>query len=150
MNADPCPLRIGYGSGVKWRVLVRAAVLIAAAAAVMLGVVTVTAGLTAASGLAGVIVSFCELVAVALAVIGWAGERRSAVGAGKEGISTYAPSAGQPAPGQGPASGDTGGKYAVTLGDSAQGIMIGDGNVQNIDLRHSHRDRAYPEAGESG
>ena len=133
----------------KWRVLVRAAVLIAAAAAVMLGVVAVTTGLTAASGLAGVIVGFCELVVVALAVIGWAGERRSATAAGKEGTSTSAPSAGRPAPGQGPASGHSGGKYAVTVGGNAQGIMIGDGNVQNVDLRHSHRDRAHPEAGES-
>lgn len=87
MNADPRPSRIGYGSGVKWRVLVWAAVVIAAAAAaaVLLGVVAVSAGLTAASGLAGVIVGFCELVAVALAVIGLAGERRSAVDTGRNG-----------------------------------------------------------------
>jgi hypothetical protein len=136
------------GYGVKSRVLVRAAVVIAAAAAVMLGVVAVTAGLAAASGLAGVIVGFCELAAAALAVIGWAGERRSAASAGKEGRSTSGPSAGQPA-GQGPTSGHSGGKYAVTMRDNAQGIMIGDGNVQNIDLRHSHRDRVNPGSGES-
>jgi hypothetical protein len=51
VDADPRLLRIGYDSGVKSRVLVWAAVLIAAAAAVMLGVIAVTAGLTAASGL---------------------------------------------------------------------------------------------------
>lgn len=84
MNTASRLLRVGYGSGVKWRALVWAAVLIATAAAVLLGVVALTAGLAAASGLAGVVVGFCELVAVALAVIGWAGERQSAAGSEKK------------------------------------------------------------------
>jgi len=149
MNADSRHLRIGYGSGMKWRALVWAAVLIAAAAAVMLGVVAVTAGLAAASGLAGVVAGFCELVAVALAVIGWAGERQSATGSERKETNASAPSIRQPAAGQGSASGHGCAKYAVTLRDSAQGVMIGDGNVQNIDLSHFHRDGAGPEAGES-
>jgi hypothetical protein len=66
----------------------------------MLGVVAVTAGLTAASGLAGVIVSLCGVAAVALAVVGWAGRRRPAVGAGKDGTSISVSSAGQPDRGQ--------------------------------------------------
>jgi len=140
--------RIGYDFDVRWRVLVWAAVLIAAAAAVALVVVAATAGLTAASGLAGVIVGLCELVAVALAVIGWAGRRRPSAAAGEEGTSTSAPSAGQPDPGQGLAAGRSSGKYTVSLGDNAQGVMIGDGNVQNI-ARYSRSDRAEPEAGES-
>jgi hypothetical protein len=49
LNADPRLLRIGYGSGVKYRVLVLGAVLIAATA-VVLGVATVTARPTAAPG----------------------------------------------------------------------------------------------------
>lgn len=129
--------------------LVWAAVLIAAAAAAMLGVVAVTAGLAAASGLAGLVVGFCELVAVTLAILGWVGERRSATEAAKEEPSISLPSAGRPAPSRDPASGHSSGKYAVTLGDSNQGTMIGDGNVQNIDLRYSHRNREHPGAGES-
>lgn len=134
----------------KWRVLVWAAGLIAAVTAVILGVVAVTAGLAAASGLAGVIAGFCELVAVALAVIGWSGRHRPTTGAAKEWTSTSAPSAERPALGLGSASSHSGSKYEVTVGDNAQDFMIGDNNVLNIDHRHSHGGRAYRGTEESG
>jgi hypothetical protein len=150
LNADPCVLGIGYGSGVKWRVLVWAAVLIAAGAAITLGVIAVTSGLTASSGLAGFIVGFCELLAVTLAVIGWAGQHRPSADEEKEKTSASVSSSGQPDAGQGLAPGRSGVKYAVTLGNSARGVMIGDSNVQNIDFSYSQRDPRDPEAKESG
>lgn len=144
MDTDPLLQWGGYGSAVKWRVLVWAAVLIAAAAAVVLGVVAVEEGLTAASGLAGVIAGFCELTAVALAVIGWVGKRRSVTDTRKEETrATSAPSAGPHDANQHLADGRGGGKYVVNLGDNAQGTVIGDGNILHNDLRYANRDHEY-------
>jgi hypothetical protein len=144
MNTDRHLPAIGYGSDVKWRVLVWVAVLIATAAAVVLGVVAVEEGLTAASGLAGVIVAFCELAAVVLAVIGWVGKRRPVSDTRKDETRTRSvPSAGPDDAHKHLADGRGGGKYVVNLGDNAQGTVIGDGNILHNDLRYSNRDHEY-------
>ncbi|MCZ4120282.1 hypothetical protein [Streptomyces sp. H39-S7] len=64
----------------RWRLLIWVAVGIGAAAAAGLGVDVAVAGLDRASGLAGVMVGFCELGALALGVAAWAAERRAAAG----------------------------------------------------------------------
>lgn len=67
----------------KWRVLIWVAVGAGVVAAAGLAVDVAVAGMDRASGLAGVLVGFCELGALVLGVAAWAAERR-AVG-GQEG-----------------------------------------------------------------
>ncbi len=121
-----------------WRVLTWLAIVIAAVAAVSLGVDAVVAGLGKAAGLAGVIAGFCELGALALAVTGWAGHRREAAerpapeparGPERTEPAQQAGQAGTP-PGGGS------GKYGVDA-RQAEGVQIGDGNTQHNDFRRN-------------
>jgi hypothetical protein len=68
-------LNLADDGGVKWRFLIWAAAVIAAAGAVAL-ISDAAAGLGQTSGLARVIVGFCELAALVLGVAGWASRRR--------------------------------------------------------------------------
>lgn len=135
----------------RWRVLLWAALAIGATAAVVLGVDIVVAGRGAASGLAGIIAAFCELVAVVLLVTSWVGERRSAATrrAIRDG-SVPEPGASAPVdePVIGGATSPGGAKYVVDA-RGATGVQIGDGGVMHVDARRTppqrrqagHRDR---------
>jgi|SRR5450755_3855750 hypothetical protein len=120
------------------RVLVWAAVGLAAAAAAGLAVDVAFEGLEKAAGLAGVVVGFCELGALALAVIGWAAHRRAS---GDQSASKVTPA--QPTDGvecvPTTRAGTAESKYAVDIGE-AQGVQIGDGNTQSNDFRDLPRD----------
>lgn len=113
--------------GVRWRVLMWAAVVIAAVAAAGLGAMVAVAGVDKAAGLAGVIVGFCEVAALLVAVVGWAGDRRAAAtdrpgaAAAPAGTAVLPPPAGTA-------------KYVVDA-SNAQGVQTGDGNTQHNDFR---------------
>jgi hypothetical protein len=112
----------------KWRILLGLAALIAATAAVGLGVEVAVAGPGQAAGLAGVIAGFCELGAVLLGVAGWAAQHR----AGGDRRAAGAP--GGPDPDEsglaaGNAAVGAAGKYVVDA-RHARGVQVGDRNIQ--------------------
>jgi hypothetical protein len=119
---------------VKWRVITWLAVAIAVAAAIGLGADTAIDGTASAAGLAGVIAGFCELGALTLGVAGWAGQRREPGERPAPGGS-LAPERGAEKSEEASATQtDTPGKYVVDA-RQAQGVQIGDGNVQHNDFR---------------
>jgi hypothetical protein len=109
-----------------WTALIVGAVTVAG-----LGVDIAVAGPDKAAVLAGIVVGFCEVVGVVLAVVGWAGERRS-------GEPTRLANRDNSVPESQPAAG--GRKYVVDARD-ATGVQVGDGNTQHVDVRRSGRDR---------
>ena len=118
----------------KGRLLVGLAVTIAVAGAIAIGVDAAVAGIDKAAGLAGVIVGFCELAALALGVAGFMADRREGRSKGERpGVGEVAAAATSPsapasgAPADGPA---VQGKYVVDVRD-ASGVQIGDHNVQH-------------------
>jgi hypothetical protein len=119
---------------VKWRLLAWVAVVMAAGAGIGLGVDVAVAGLDKASGLAGVIVGFCELTAFALGVAAWAGRRRVASIATEEPdavpMDTSVTEVSRLAAG----TVEKRGKYVVDAPNS-KGLQIGDGNIQRNDFR---------------
>lgn len=92
------------------------------------------AGMDKASGLAGVIVGFCELAALIMGVTAWASRRRTA------GVDEDFDDSGKPpktanameaSKGRGHAGGP---KYVVDLRGS-QAASVGDGGIHYVDLR---------------
>lgn len=108
---------------------------VAVVAAAGLGVDVAVAGIDKASGLAGVIAAFCELVAVVLAIAGRAGQRRSTATRARQAPSAPEPTGDgdtdRPKDGNGASA-----KYAVDA-SHAEGVQIGDGNTQYLDYRRS-------------
>ncbi|GAB2734688.1 hypothetical protein GCM10010442_65020 [Kitasatospora kifunensis] len=96
---------------------------VGALAAVALGVYALLAGADKASGLAGVIVGFCEIGALVLGVVGWAAERRAAPAS----TAPTAPTAPAPAPAQPQAQN---GKFAISA-ERIEKAQFGDGNTQH-------------------
>lgn len=128
-------LNLADDGGVKWRFLTWTAVVIAAAGAVALISDAVVAGLGQASGLAGVIVGFCELAALVLGVAGWASRRREA-SACKGVIPDVAATDAHPVEAASIANTQAGKdhKYVVDARGTA-GLQVGDGNIQHNDFR---------------
>ncbi|MGA5821500.1 hypothetical protein ACPC54_26960 [Kitasatospora sp. NPDC094028] len=104
-----------------WRAVTWSAVAVGALAAVALGVYALLAGADRASGLAGVIVGFCEIGALVLGVVGWAAERRAAPAATAPTAQTT------PAPAQPQAQN---GKFAISA-ERIEKAQFGDGNTQH-------------------
>jgi hypothetical protein len=116
----------------RWRVLVWTAVATASAGAIWLVVEIATGGVDKASGLAGVIVGFCELAALVLGVFAYAAERREP-GRGADAEPT-APAATAPAAGPTKASEAGSAKYAVDA-RGAHGVQTGERNTQHNQFR---------------
>ncbi|MFI7131790.1 hypothetical protein ACIBQ1_39365 [Nonomuraea sp. NPDC050153] len=96
----------------KWRVLMWSAAAAGAVIAVGLGAYVAVAGVDKAAGPAGVIAAFCELVAVTLAVTGWARQRQT------------------PAQGEPGARTEPPGTPGVVHIREGKGVQIGDHNEQ--------------------
>lgn len=111
----------------RWRLLVWTAVAIAVAAIIGLGIDVALEGISGAAELAGVIVAFCEVNVLLLAIVAFARERRAPVGQPEPGVQPEASTA---------KGGLSTGKYRVDVRDST-GVIIGDGNKQNINVRRS-------------
>ncbi|MFE2192186.1 hypothetical protein ACFXAQ_15320 [Streptomyces olivaceus] len=115
----------------RWRVLFWSAVALGVAAATALGWVALDRGAQAASGLAGLLVAFCEIGAVLLAVTAWSAERRRA-----EDGAVRRPPDGTGEPAAGPRAG-RGGRPAAPSGgfvvnsERIEKSQIGDGNTQH-------------------
>lgn len=126
--------------GVKWRLLIWAAAVIAVVGAVGLSLDAAVAGLKQASGVAAVIAGFCELAAFLLGVAGWAGKRR---GVSTGGDIPDAAAARTLPDDVGPkASTETGkrAKYVVDARDVGV-LQVGDRNIQRNDFRRASPDR---------
>lgn len=109
--------------------------IIAAVAAVGLGIDVAVAGTTQAAGLAGVIVGFCELGALVLGVVSRAAQRHEA----KEQQASSLPDAPGTAPQEPERNaqpGNASGKYVVDA-RQAQGVQIGDHGIQRVEFRTS-------------
>jgi hypothetical protein len=113
----------------KWRLVIWAAAVIAVAAAAGLAIDAAVGGADKASGLAGVIAGFCELVASLLGVAAWArtrqgariGEKtRAAASAGR--IGTHADT--------GVRTAARSSRYIVDV-HGAEGVQVGNGNIQH-------------------
>jgi hypothetical protein len=104
------------------QLLIRLAVLIGVAAAAGLGADVAVAGTGKAAELAGVIAGFCELGAVLLGVVAWAGDRRP--GAVPTEVAKK-PVQDSPA---------SAAKYVVDA-RHARGVQAGDGAAQHNDFR---------------
>lgn len=111
-----------------------AAIAVGSAAVVGLAIDVIVAGTGKAAGMASVIAGFCELVAVVLAVAGWAGERRS-VATAQTLRNASVPHGGVRGEAR-PVAGYSGeaGKYQVDA-RQAEGVQVGDGNTQNVIFR---------------
>jgi hypothetical protein len=125
---------------VNWRAVTWLAVAVMVAAAVGLALDAGLAGVTQASGLAGVIVGFCELGALLLAVVSWTAERRrasaepdpapAAAVTPEPAAATPEPAPPQTAPPQTATPEAAPAKYVVDLRD-AHGVQVGDHNIQH-------------------
>lgn len=124
----------------KWRVLIWVAVGAGVVAAAGLAVDVAVAGMDRASGLAGVLVGFCELGALVLGVAAWAAERRAvggqegptapAGGTGGTGEAGEAGGSGERPAVRGEDRGPEGGRYVVNA-DKIDRAQFGDGNTQH-------------------
>lgn len=112
----------------KWRVLVWIAAATAVAAAAGLGVDVAVAGTDKAAGLAGIIVGFCELAAVVLAVVGLTGQRRTTEAGSQVPRRDPGAKVGDPADSARAPQSEIG-KYRVDA-HGAEGLQIGDNNTQ--------------------
>ena len=114
----------------RWHRLVWTAAVVAVMAVIGLGIDVAVEGMSAAAELAGIIVAFCELSLLLLAIIAFIRDRRHP--------------GGQPEPnGQAAATNKSGklsaAKYQVDVRDST-GIIIGERNEQKINIRRSAND----------
>lgn len=109
----------------RWRLLVWTAVAIAVMAVIGLGIDVALEGITRAAELAGVIVAFCEVGLLLLAVVSLARERRSVRAYPEPNIQPTESAA---------EGGRQSRKYKVDVRDST-GVMIGDQNKQTINIR---------------
>ena len=116
---------------VKWRALIRLAVVIGAVAAAGLTADVIAAGLAQAAGLAGVMTGFCELGGLTLCVVGWLGRRRDS-GRRVEQAPAEMPEDDRSAS----AAGSGAEKYAVDA-RGAQGVQVGDYATQHNHFGHS-------------
>jgi hypothetical protein len=116
---------------VKWRVVIRLAVVTGAVAAAGLAADVIAAGPAQAAGLAGVMTGFCELGALTLGMVGWSAGRRDS-GRQVEPGPAEMPEDDRSAP----AAGSGAGKYAVDA-RQARGVQVGDHAAQ-----HNHFGRS--------
>lgn len=100
-------------------------------AAVGLAVDVAAAGMEQATGLAGVIVGFCEIGVLVLGVAAWAAERRSSPLVSARAAATSAPEKGEEGSGADAARGSPvgNGKYVI-ITEKIDRSQIGDGNSQ--------------------
>ncbi|MBZ6230270.1 hypothetical protein [Streptomyces olivaceus] len=116
----------------RWRLLFWSAVALGVLAAAALGWVARSDGAqAAASGLGGLLVAFCEIGAVLLAVTAWSAERRRA-----EDSAVRQPPDGTGEPAAGPRAGDRDRPAAPSGGfvvnsERIEKSQIGDGNTQH-------------------
>jgi hypothetical protein len=122
---------VRYGV-MNWRLVTVLAVVIAAAAGAGLGVDVVVAGTARASGLAGVIVGFCELVALVLGVASWAAHRREARERHASGLpeASEVPVPVAPESAADARPGNASPKYVVDA-RGAHGVQVGDHGIQH-------------------
>ena len=113
---------MGIMRGVTWGVVKWGAVVVGAGTAVGLGVDVAVSGLQGAQGVAGVVGGLCEVVAVVIALVGWANEKRSSA------VTPVLPAPGAAAEPSAVRGGR--GKYVVDARD-AKHVQIGDGNTMN-------------------
>jgi hypothetical protein len=153
MRGPPRPVRVSpqlsgylFGSddyGMRSRVLVWVALMIAAAAAAGLAVDVAIAGTSNATGLAGVIAGFCELAAVVLGIAAWAGERRVAEeGRQAENASSTATADGESTTRAEVPHGEDR-KYVVDA-RGAEGVQVGNSNTQYVISRSASPGRQEP------
>ncbi|WP_283136730.1 RIP homotypic interaction motif-containing protein [Rhizohabitans arisaemae] len=130
----------------RWRVVTWAAGVVGLTAAIGLVLIVISEGPAKAAGPAGVIAALCEVLAVTLAVTGWAGLRRSAAEQASrteaaDRDASAAPTGGGawPAASQGEAA--KAGKYTVDV-RHAEGVQIGEHNTQHIVPRRPPNDES--------
>jgi len=123
---------------VRWRAVVWVAVALGVAAATSLVVDVALNGTGKASGLAGIIVAFCELGALVLGVTAWAAERRTAAGKSSPGRPGRARDPDLEEPRHARPAGS--GKYVVDA-RGVKGLQVGDGNIQRNIFHQPLRDQ---------
>lgn len=122
--------------GVKRRILLRTAAIIAVAASAGLVVDATVAGLNQAAAVAGVVAAICGFAALLLGVAGWAGERQRAE-AGNEVSAANQPGDSVQATGDTRISAERPAAKFIVDVHSADGVQVGDGNTQHNDFRRS-------------